>query len=188
MLALMNPRATNLLATTALLATSAQEGQAGTQENTAAKQEPAGQQDGEAAPERRLVSIRGGAVKLDVRQWPLIGPPEARYVFVEMFDYACPHCRNTNRAIEHAMEQARRRARHQPPTWKETVLHLVLWTVICEVVGPRFVRHATADWRDALAYLAGALVAMGWWRWQESRDAAARQMAYSNLLSVCRYV
>ena len=69
------------------------------------------------------------------------------------------------------------RARHQPPTWKETVLHLVLWTVICEVVGPRFVRHATADWRDALAYLAGALVAMGWWRWQESRDAGARQMA-----------
>jgi uncharacterized membrane protein len=54
--------------------------------------------------ERRLISIRGGAVKLDVRQWPMIGSPEAKHVFVEMFDYACPHCRNTHRAIKQACE------------------------------------------------------------------------------------
>ncbi len=55
-----------------------------------------------ANPERRLISISGGTVQLDVRQWPLIGKPDAQYVFVEMFDYACPHCRNTHRAIDEA--------------------------------------------------------------------------------------
>ncbi len=54
--------------------------------------------------ERRLISIRGGAVKLDAKQWPMIGCPTAKHIFVEMFDYACPHCRNTHRAIKEACE------------------------------------------------------------------------------------
>jgi len=45
------------------------------------------------APERRLVTVGDGQVVLDVRQWPLIGKPDAKYVFVEMFDYTCPYCR-----------------------------------------------------------------------------------------------
>ncbi|MGD9858070.1 MAG: vitamin K epoxide reductase family protein [Planctomycetaceae bacterium] len=51
------------------------------------------------APERRLVLISGGKTKLDVRHWPLIGSPEAKYVFVEMYDYTCAHCRATHQAI-----------------------------------------------------------------------------------------
>ncbi len=56
-------------------------------------------------PERRLVSISGGKVRLDVRQWPLLGRPDAKYVFVEMFDYTCPHCRTTHRSITGAKQK-----------------------------------------------------------------------------------
>jgi len=55
-------------------------------------------------PERRLVSVNGNRFRLDVRQWPLLGKPDARYVFVEMFDYTCEHCRNTHRAIKGAFQ------------------------------------------------------------------------------------
>ena len=56
----------------------------------------------EEKPERRLIAISGGTVKLDVRQWPLVGCPTAKHVFVEMFDYACPHCRKTHEAVKGA--------------------------------------------------------------------------------------
>jgi uncharacterized membrane protein/protein-disulfide isomerase len=69
---------------------------------TTSDQAQSGQE--EVVEERRLISIRGGAVKLDVKQWPLLGKTDAKHVFVEMFDYACPHCRNTHNAIRHARE------------------------------------------------------------------------------------
>lgn len=50
-----------------------------------------------------------------------------------------------------------------PPTWSEIALHLTVWAVICEGIGPLLVAHATADWRDVAAYLVGALVAGTWW-------------------------
>ena len=53
---------------------------------------------------RRLASISGGNIKLDLKQWPLVGNPDAEFVFVEMFDYACPHCRHTHAAIKGANE------------------------------------------------------------------------------------
>ena len=54
---------------------------------------------------RRVVAIQGGTIKLDVSQWPVSGPPNARYIFVEMFDYSCPHCRKTHGAIKSAAEK-----------------------------------------------------------------------------------
>ncbi|MGI9516331.1 MAG: vitamin K epoxide reductase family protein [Pirellulaceae bacterium] len=54
--------------------------------------------------EKRLVNINGGATQLDPAVWPLIGDPNARHIFVEMYDYACPHCRNTHRAIKGACD------------------------------------------------------------------------------------
>ncbi|WP_442511178.1 vitamin K epoxide reductase family protein [Novipirellula sp. SH528] len=64
-----------------------------------------GQATGESAPatkpERRTASILGG-VKLDTRQWPLIGNPDAELVFVELFDYTCPHCQRTHAALSQA--------------------------------------------------------------------------------------
>jgi len=57
--------------------------------------------------ESRKVTVAGtqGPITMDVRAWPLLGSSDARYVFVEMFDYTCPHCRETHKAIRGAMEQ-----------------------------------------------------------------------------------
>lgn len=64
------------------------------------------------------------------------------------------------------------RAHDAAPTAGEIALHLGIWTAICEGVGPHFVAHATADWRDGVAYLAGALAAGLWWRWREAVSGA----------------
>ena len=53
----------------------------------------------------------------------------------------------------------------RPPTTAEIALHLVVWTVVCEIAGPRLSSHGTADPRDAAAYAAGAVFAWGWWSW-----------------------
>src|SRR5580704_8569963 len=57
-----------------------------------------------AAKKRRIVTVGGGQVSLDIRHWPLLGKPDAKYVFVEMFDYTCPYCRATHQAVRGAME------------------------------------------------------------------------------------
>ena len=54
---------------------------------------------------RRLAAISGGKIKLDTSQWPLIGNPDGEFVFVELFDYCCPHCRHTHKTIKQAMQQ-----------------------------------------------------------------------------------
>jgi protein-disulfide isomerase/uncharacterized membrane protein len=56
-------------------------------------------------PEPRLVSVSGNLFRLNVAQWPLLGTPDAKYIFVEMFDYTCPHCRNTHSTIHKALEK-----------------------------------------------------------------------------------
>ena len=56
-------------------------------------------------PERRLLTFAGNRFTLDIKQWPLLGKTNAKYVFVEMFDDTCPHCRNTHRAISGAQKK-----------------------------------------------------------------------------------
>ncbi|MCP4788159.1 MAG: thioredoxin domain-containing protein [Fuerstiella sp.] len=56
-------------------------------------------------PEPRLVSVSGNRFRLNTRHWPLLGNPDAKYIFVEMFDYTCPHCRNTHHAIDGAFKE-----------------------------------------------------------------------------------
>lgn len=51
------------------------------------------------------ISLAGRKTNLNVRHWPSIGNPRAKYVFVEMFDYTCPHCKNTHKAIEGAIKK-----------------------------------------------------------------------------------
>lgn len=41
-------------------------------------------------------------VKLHTDAWPLVGDPDAKMVFVEMFDYTCPHCRETHQSLSAA--------------------------------------------------------------------------------------
>ncbi|MFM8475464.1 MAG: vitamin K epoxide reductase family protein [Planctomycetaceae bacterium] len=60
-----------------------------------------------AAPAARVVDISLGAsrrpVQLNVNDWPLVGSPDAKCVFVELFDYTCSHCRANHAAITAAM-------------------------------------------------------------------------------------
>ena len=49
------------------------------------------------------------------------------------------------------------------PRWREIALHLAVWSLVAEGVMPHVLRHVTGDWRDVVAYTAGALVAGCWW-------------------------
>ena len=49
------------------------------------------------------------------------------------------------------------------PSWREIGLHLAVWTIAAELVAPLAFHSATGDWRDVLAYSAGAVVAGSWW-------------------------
>jgi len=53
----------------------------------------------------RVVTVAGKRFSLNTRHWPLLGNPDAKYVFVEMFDYTCIHCRKTHQTIEGAFDQ-----------------------------------------------------------------------------------
>jgi protein-disulfide isomerase len=84
-----------------------------TAQQTVKKVTPATTTDQKAAPpkpnkpkeiKRRLINVNGGQFSLDIRQWPMIGKPDAKYVFVEMFDYTCPYCRATHQSVRGAME------------------------------------------------------------------------------------
>ncbi|WP_286177970.1 vitamin K epoxide reductase family protein [Rhodopirellula sp. JC639] len=56
---------------------------------------------GQSEPQRTTASVLGG-VKLATTEWPLIGKPDAEMVFVELFDYTCPHCQQTHRSLSEA--------------------------------------------------------------------------------------
>ncbi len=58
-----------------------------------------------ATPVQRLVTVDRDRFSLNTRHWPLLGNPDAKYVFVEMFDYTCAHCRNTHHAIDGAFDR-----------------------------------------------------------------------------------
>jgi len=60
------------------------------------------------------------------------------------------------------------RTHDRPPEVAEILLHLVFFAVLFEWLGPKFVRHASADPWDVFAYAAGAIIAGLWWhreRW-----------------------
>jgi hypothetical protein len=50
------------------------------------------------------------------------------------------------------------------PGWDEILVNLVIWTVAAEILAPIVWEWATGDLLDALAYLAGAVIAGLWWR------------------------
>ncbi|TWT92994.1 hypothetical protein Pla100_43100 [Neorhodopirellula pilleata] len=45
-----------------------------------------------------------GNIELRTDSWPLIGRPDAEMVFVELFDYTCPHCQRTHKSLDAARE------------------------------------------------------------------------------------
>lgn len=44
-------------------------------------------------------------LKLNTYDWPIVGKPDAELIFVELFDYTCPHCQRTHLAIERARQK-----------------------------------------------------------------------------------
>lgn len=56
------------------------------------------------------------------------------------------------------------RTHDAPPTLAEVSFHVLIWSVICEGVGPQFLAHATADPFDVSAYAIGGLLAWAWWQ------------------------
>lgn len=63
------------------------------------------------------------------------------------------------------------RADDRPPQWGEIGLHLTVWSIVAEGLAPLVLARATGDWRDVLAYGAGALVAGIWWRQEAPANA-----------------
>jgi len=54
------------------------------------------------------------------------------------------------------------RAHDAPPTAAEVALHVAVWSIVCEVVGPHWVRTTGDPW-DVVAYAGGGLLAWIWW-------------------------
>ena len=55
------------------------------------------------------------------------------------------------------------RTHDHSPSWSEATLHLVVWSLICEWIGPLWFHHGTADAWDVAAYATGSVVACLWW-------------------------
>lgn len=55
------------------------------------------------------------------------------------------------------------RTHDAPPLWSEAWLHLIVWGMICEWIGPRFLGLGTADRWDVAAYTVGSIAACLWW-------------------------
>lgn len=66
------------------------------------------------------------------------------------------------------------RAHDGPPSWAEMGLHLAVWSVICEFIGPFWLHHGTADWWDVAAYAVGGTAACLWWH-RSARNTPVRQ-------------
>jgi len=55
------------------------------------------------------------------------------------------------------------RTHDRSPSWGEMLLHLVVWSVICECIGPHWLHHGTSDLWDVVAYASGGVAACLWW-------------------------
>jgi len=52
----------------------------------------------------------------------------------------------------------------EPPGWGEMAGHLIIWSVMCKLVGPRYLHLGVADPWDLLCFAAGGIAACGWWQ------------------------
>lgn len=68
------------------------------------------------------------------------------------------------------------RSQDNVPQFSEIITHLILWSILLEWIGPKFVPHTTGDPLDVIAYAAGAAMAGLWWqrnRWLDLRAVHA---------------
>ena len=67
------------------------------------------------------------------------------------------------RDASRVQRRLRLRTTDTPPDWREVLMHLAVWPIAAEVVGPHLFSHATGDILDVVAYIAGAVVATVLW-------------------------
>jgi len=65
------------------------------------------------------------------------------------------------------------RAHDGAPTAGEIFLHLAVWSVVCELIGPHLFARPVGDPLDVVAYAAGALLGWCWWRHESAARPAA---------------
>jgi hypothetical protein len=56
------------------------------------------------------------------------------------------------------------RTHDNTPTWKEMLLHVTMWSVFFEIIGPFYLHHGTADYWDTIDYACGGFIAMIFWK------------------------
>lgn len=67
------------------------------------------------------------------------------------------------------------RAHDRFPEPGEILLHVGVWSLVCEWAGPR-VMPATGDWNDVVAYAVGGIIARLWWRRQKSNPRVVHEL------------
>ena len=65
------------------------------------------------------------------------------------------------------------RAQDRPPRWSEIGIHLVVWSILFEVIGPNPLT-VHRDFLDIQAYAAGGLAAGLWWNRPALQSMACR--------------
>ena len=73
-----------------------------------------------------------------------------------------------------AQRLVRLRTHDKFPTGAEIISCLVVWSLLFEWIGPRFMPGTTADPLDAMAYGVGGMIAFIWWhgvRWGRAEPA-----------------
>jgi hypothetical protein len=63
------------------------------------------------------------------------------------------------------------RGHDHAPSWTEMILHLGVWSLICEFIGPHWLHHGTADIWDVVVYATGGIAACVWWNRPAQRTA-----------------
>jgi hypothetical protein len=61
-----------------------------------------------------------------------------------------------------------------PPGWGEMAGHLIIWSVVCKLAGPRYLHLGVADPWDLLCFAAGGMAACLWWHHKYPHPAEAR--------------
>jgi hypothetical protein len=62
--------------------------------------------------------------------------------------------------IQHLLEL---RGHDDFPTWMEMAFHWAVWSIICEGIGPFWLKSGTADIWDVACYAIGGIAACLWW-------------------------
>jgi hypothetical protein len=60
------------------------------------------------------------------------------------------------------------------PTAGEITLHLVVWSILFEAIGPHIMRGVVGDPWDVVSYIAGGILAWFWWHRNRFLASSAR--------------